>query len=100
LRKTNPFNAEVKRIIKDKYVSFTWFADDHEDLVEMTLEPIGDRDTKVAITERRLDNEAMSLNWVKGSTEGWTNFLACLKAYLEYGINLRESAFDFLININ
>jgi dihydrofolate reductase len=25
------------------------------------------------------------------NTEGWANFLACLKAYLEYGINLRWS---------
>ena len=92
------FNAEVKKIIKDKYVSFTWFADDHEDLVEITLEPVGERDTKVTITERRLDNEALSLQMVKGLTEGWANFLACLKAYLEYGINLRKGAFDFLAN--
>ena len=90
------FNAEVKRIEEDKYVSFTWFADNHEDLVEICLESVGDKNTKVTITERRLDNGAMSLQWVKGSTEGWTNFLACLKAYLEYGINLRKGAFDFL----
>ena len=25
-----------------------------------------------------------------------SNFLACLKAYLEYGINLRKGAFDFM----
>lgn len=31
-----------------------------------------------------------------GNTDGWANFLACLKAYLEYGINLRKGAFDFL----
>lgn len=94
----DPFNAEVKRIEKDKNVSFTWLADEHEDLVEIRLESLGDKGTKVTITERRLDNEAMSLEWVKGSTEGWTNFLACLKAYLEYGINLRKGAFDFLRN--
>ena len=29
-------------------------------------------------------------------TEGWANFLACLKAYLEYGINLRKGAFDYM----
>ena len=31
-----------------------------------------------------------------GQTEGWANFLASLKAYLEYGINLRKGAFDFM----
>lgn len=35
-------------------------------------------------------------NGVHYNTEGWANFLACLKAYLEYGINLRKGAFDFL----
>lgn len=32
--------------------------------------------------------------WLKSNTEGWANFLTCLKAYLEYGINLRQGAFD------
>lgn len=89
------FNVEVKKIEKDKYISFVWFADGHEDLVEFNLEQV-EGGTKVVITERRLDNEPMSLLWVRGSTEGWSNFLACMKAYLEYGINLRKGAFDFL----
>ncbi len=89
------FNVEVKKLEKDRYVSFVWFADGHEDLVEMTLEQV-DGGTKVIVTEGRLDNEPMSLQWVRGSTEGWANFLACLKAHLEYGINLRKGAFDFL----
>jgi len=29
-------------------------------------------------------------------TEGWANFLACLKASLEYNINLRNGAFDYI----
>lgn len=89
------FNVEIKKIEKDKYISFIWSADEQEDLVEMILEPV-EGGTKVTIAERRLDNEAMSLQMVKGLTEGWTNFLACLKAYLEYGVNLRKGAFDFL----
>lgn len=30
------------------------------------------------------------------NTEGWANFLACMKAYLEYDIQLRKGAFDFM----
>jgi len=37
-----------------------------------------------------------NLKWALGNTEGWANFLACMKAYLEYGINLRKGAFDFM----
>ena len=38
----------------------------------------------------------MGLHWFGGNTEGWANFLACLKAYLEFGINLRKGGFDFM----
>lgn len=31
-----------------------------------------------------------------GNTEGWANFLACLKAWMEYGINFRKGAFAYL----
>jgi uncharacterized protein YndB with AHSA1/START domain len=33
----------------------------------------------------------------EGKDLSWQfNFLTCLKAYLEYGINLRKGAFDFM----
>jgi len=38
----------------------------------------------------------MGIQWFGGNTEGWANFLACLKAYLEFGINLRKGGFDFM----
>jgi len=34
--------------------------------------------------------------WVLENTEGWANFLAFMKAYLEHGIQLRKGAFDFM----
>jgi len=43
-----------------------------------------------------MKNDDVGINWLKSNTEGWANFLACLKAYLEYGINLRKGGFDFL----
>ncbi len=38
----------------------------------------------------------MLVNWLRRNTEGWANFLDCLKAWLEYGINLRKGAFDYM----
>ena len=32
------------------------------------------------------------------NTEGWANFLASLKAWMEYGVNLRRGAFDFMVD--
>ena len=90
----NPVRAG--RVEKDSYVSFYWDgAENVETLVEMKLETVG-RDTKITVTEGTLPNDEKGIKWLRGNTEGWANFLACLKAYLEYGINLRKGAFDFM----
>jgi hypothetical protein len=60
----------------------------------MTLKPMQDNTTFVSITEKTRDNDEKGIKWLNSNTEGWANFLACLKAYLEYGINLRKNAFD------
>lgn len=52
--------------------------------------------TLVSITEKSMENDEAGIKWLIGNTEGWANFLACLKAWLEYGINLRKGAFDYM----
>jgi uncharacterized protein YndB with AHSA1/START domain len=90
------FPVHVDKVIKDKYISYRWndFADGTETHVEITLKPMQDNTTFVSITEKTRDNDEKGIKWLKSNTEGWANFLACLKAYLEYGINLRKNAFD------
>ena len=90
------FQIRTGKIEKDNYVSFFWDIDDNELFVEITLTPRKDNSTLVIITEKSMKNDEAGIKWLKGNTEGWSNFLACLKAYLEYGINLRKGAFDFM----
>ncbi len=92
------FPVRIGKIEQDKYISYYWkdMEDSRELLVEMTLTAKGDNNTLVTITEKGRENDEAGIRWLKGNTEGWANFLACLKAYLEYGINLRKGAFDFL----
>ena len=90
------FPVRVGKIEKNKYVSFFWDMDSIELLVEITLTPRDNNSTLVNITEKSRNNDESGIKWLKGNTEGWANFLACLKAYLEYGINLRKGGFDFL----
>ena len=86
--------VRVRKIDKDRYISYSWDSvDGFETLVEITLRQM-DNATFVTITEKSRDNDEEGLKWLRGNTEGWANFLACLKAYLEYGINLRKDAFD------
>ena len=88
------FMIRVSRIKDDKNISFYW-ADIKGSLtlVEIKLSE-ENGSTFVRISEKERKNSQSGLKWLKQNTEGWTNFLACLKAYLEYGINLRKGAFD------
>jgi uncharacterized protein YndB with AHSA1/START domain len=90
------FPVQVSKIEKDRYISFYWEMDGIKLLVEITLSPRGSNSTLVTITEKSMKLDEAGIKWLKGNTEGWANFIACLKAYVEYGINLRKGAFDFL----
>jgi uncharacterized protein YndB with AHSA1/START domain len=91
------FPIHVEKLKQDKYISYRWDSDGEKLLVEMTLEPARDDATVVTITEKSRENDEAGIKWAIGNTGGWANFLACLKAYLEYGINLRKGAFDFMV---
>ncbi|MES2543328.1 MAG: SRPBCC domain-containing protein [Bacteroidota bacterium] len=88
--------VRVGKIEKNKYVSYYWENAGVELFVEMTLTEKENNSTLVSISEKSRDNNEEGLKWLSGNSFGWSNFLACLKAYLEYGINLRKGAFDFM----
>ena len=90
------FPIRVGKIEKNKYISFYWDMDGIELFVDITLTSRSCNSTLVTITEKSRKNDESGIKWLKGNTEGWANFLACLKAFLEYGINLRKGAFDFM----
>lgn len=85
-----------KEIQPFSYISFDWSAGKEGQLVEIFLTPQEDGSTVVKIVESTMENTEEGILAMKQQTEGWANFLACLKAFLEYGINLRTGAFDFM----
>lgn len=90
------YPVNVKEVEINKRIALTWDVEGIPFLVEMILTPRGDNATKLTVIEKSTAAEEPSLQWLKNNTEGWANFSACLKAYLEYGINLRKGAFDFM----
>lgn len=90
-----PDEFPIKQIQTDPphSVSFVW---DEETVVRIALEGQPDNSTVVRVTEDGKPYNEENLNWVIGNTEGWANFLACMKAYLEYGVQLRKGAFEFM----
>lgn len=88
--------VRVDTVEQDQYISYYWPAEDgRELLVEITLTPAPNNSTVVSISEKSMENNEAGITWLKGNTEGWANFLACLKCWVEHGINLRKGAWDF-----
>jgi len=81
--------VKVGKIEKDKVVSFEWSGSGVNCVVVITLEPRGNDKTLVMITESEWPADYKGANQCMGQVEGWTHFLMCMKAYLEYGIDLR-----------
>jgi uncharacterized protein YndB with AHSA1/START domain len=90
------FPVRGGKSVKPEYISFYWENQGRELLVEFTLKPNGPDKTIVTVTEKSMPDDEAGLKWLKGNTSGWANFLACLKAWMEYGINLRKGAFDYM----
>ena len=86
----------VKNIVPKELISFVWEGAKAKKLqVDIVLHQMPDNSTVVKITEGKMEIDKAGIEWFGGNTEGWATFLACLKAYLEYGINLRKGAFEF-----
>ncbi len=88
--------VKVDKIEQNKTISFYWENSGKDLLVEIRLSTVGDNFTLVKISEKSMENNEEGLKWLSGNSFGWSNFLACLKAYLEFGINLRKGSFDFM----
>lgn len=88
-----PFPVKVVSVQANELISFVW---DPETQVDIRLKENGQDKTIVSITEGAKEMNDENLQWLISNTGGWSNFLDCLKAYLEYGIRLRDGAFDHL----
>ena len=80
----------------NEYISFDWSGGEDNMMVEIYLEKFGEDFTVVKVIEHEFEDDAEGIERAMRQTGGWANFLACMKASLEYGINLRTGAFDFM----
>ena len=83
----------VKEIISKEKIVFVW---DPDSVVTIELQKLSQNDTVVKVSEEGHSKDEKGIKWAIGQTEGWANFLACMKAWLEHGIHLRKGAFDFM----
>jgi hypothetical protein len=65
----------------------------YDTTVEISFEPLGEKETLVKIIEGQWRPTEGGLQGSYGNCQGWMNMSCCLKAFLEYDINLRKGSF-------
>jgi uncharacterized protein YndB with AHSA1/START domain len=100
--------VKVQKVVRNKLIRFSWEASEglfdlktgsipdsggYDTVVEMSFEPLNAKETLVKIVEGKWRSTEGGLQGSYGNCQGWTHMGLCLKAYLEYGINLRKGSF-------
>ncbi len=88
--------VEVDEVVPEKRIVLRWDANGedgkpaYKTRIEMNFEALDDGGTFVTIAESgwREDETGRKNSYL--NCEGWSQMLSCMKAYVEYGINLRD----------
>jgi putative acetyltransferase len=83
------FDVKIRQFKKNHLISFEWPATGGPTAIELRFEPESPSATLVKIVENGWESDAAGIAHLAGQTHGWTGFLCGLKAFCEFGINLR-----------
>lgn len=89
------FPVYVKKVIPNQLIVFEWGSSEggYNTRVEMKFEALSKSNTLVSITESGWKDTPKGLESSYGNCHGWTQMSCSLKAWLEYGVNLRKGAY-------
>jgi uncharacterized protein YndB with AHSA1/START domain len=86
-----PFDVQVIEIVENERIVFEWpGVGDYATRVWMTFNPLGGGNTMVQIAEGGWPADPEGERASYDNAGGWMHMMCCLKAFLEYDINLRE----------
>ena len=82
----------VREVAKNERIVFEWNpAEGGPPIrVEMAFKPLDSGNTLVQVSESGWRDDPKSVAGSHGNAGGWMHMMSCLKAYLEYKVNLRE----------
>jgi uncharacterized protein YndB with AHSA1/START domain len=85
----------VTKVVANQLIAFEWETMErgYNTQVEIHFEPLSAEETLVSISEGNWKENQKGLDSSYGNCYGWMQMSCCLKAYLEYGINLRKGFF-------
>ena len=93
------YAVDVVKSVPNELIAFEWKASsgDYNTRTEIAFQELGPNETLVKITESGWEETEAGLKDSYGNCCGWTEMSCALKAWLEYGINLRKGAFEGLL---
>ena len=89
------FSIRVLKVVPNKLIQFEWPRGEGKEmnLVEFKFNPFREKVTTVFISESGWPEDEKGRKASYRNCMGWTHMACSLKAYLEYGINLRKGSF-------
>lgn len=84
-------SIHVDQVVSNNAIHFRWSATGRERHVHIEFNKQSETSTKIFISEKGFGLNEKEVGLMMGQTEGWTDFLCSLKAYLYTGINLRKA---------
>ncbi|MNJ96755.1 hypothetical protein D3C87_144870 [compost metagenome] len=89
------FPVQVKQVVADKLIVIEWEASEggYNTQTEFIFEALNPKETQVKISETGWKENEKGIISSYQNCQGWTQMGCAMKAYLEYGINLRNGAF-------
>jgi len=90
------FPVQVTKVVPDEEIAFSWQAEpgaDYELQVTFRFTDVDGRRTKVEVEEAGWRSTEAAVKASYGNCMGWSQMLCALKAWVEYGIDLREGAY-------
>jgi uncharacterized protein YndB with AHSA1/START domain len=89
--------VKVKKVVPNEQIVLEWMAaSDHMTRTEFNFERVNASETVVKVAETGWEENQSDLDLSYSNCFGWSQMICSLKAYLEYGINLRKGAFGGL----
>ncbi|QDC01369.1 SRPBCC domain-containing protein [Mesorhizobium sp. 8] len=86
--------VEVDEVVQNERIVLRWDAHDakppYKTRIEMNFEALDDGGTFITIAETGWHEDETGRKNSYMNCEGWSQMLSCMKAYVEYGINLRD----------
>lgn len=88
--------VEVEKVVPERSIVLRWDGGKdaggatYKTVVEMTFDALEDGGTMVTIAESGWRDDEAGRRGTYLNCEGWTQMLCSMKAFVEYGINLRE----------